>query len=289
MIATLVNAAVVIACALLGNFLQRGFPDRLRTLLMQALGICIVVVGLRMVLDVSNDIVIVLSIAIGTVIGHFCQLDRHLDNLGVRVKQIAKVDDARFVDGFVSASLLFCVGAMAIVGSFEAGLNQNYSILFTKSVLDGIMAIVLGSTLGIGVAFSAVAVILYQGALTLLAGLLSPVLTDLVVSYMSAAGGIMIMAIGITTAGIREINTVNTLPGLLVAAAARLYPARRWAWREKRSKDEKGQTQIFFSDPSRDKMGCHWCSGAARSGADRRWRSTPDDGTEPCSRSCLWN
>ena len=86
MIATLVNAAVVIACALLGNFLQRGFPDRLRTLLMQALGICIVVVGLRMVLDVSNDIVIVLSIAIGTVIGHFCQLDRHLDNLGVRVK-----------------------------------------------------------------------------------------------------------------------------------------------------------------------------------------------------------
>ena len=213
MIATLVNAAVVIACALLGNFLQRGFPD---TLLMQALGICIVVVGLRMVLDVSNDIVIVLSIAIGTVIGHFCQLDRHLDNLGVRVKQIAKVDDARFVDGFVSASLLFCVGAMAIVGSFEAGLNQNYSILFTKSVLDGIMAIVLGSTLGIGVAFSAVAVILYQGALTLLAGLLSPVLTDLVVSYMSAAGGIMIMAIGITTAGIREINT---LPGLLVAAA----------------------------------------------------------------------
>lgn len=219
MIATLVNAAVVIACALLGNFLQRGFPDRLRTLLMQALGICIVVVGLRMVLDVSNDIVIVLSIAIGTVIGHFCQLDRHLDNLGVRVKQIAKVDDARFVDGFVSASLLFCVGAMAIVGSFEAGLNQNYSILFTKSVLDGIMAIVLGSTLGIGVAFSAVVVILYQGALTLLAGLLSPVLTDLVVSYMSAAGGIMIMAIGITTAGIREVNTVNTLPGLLVAAA----------------------------------------------------------------------
>lgn len=137
----------------------------------------------------------------------------------MRVKQIAKVDDARFVDGFVSASLLFCVGAMAIVGSFEAGLNQNYSILFTKSVLDGIMAIVLGSTLGIGVAFSAVAVILYQGALTLLADLLSPVLTDLVVSYMSAAGGIMIMAIGITTAGIREINTVNTLPGLLVAAA----------------------------------------------------------------------
>ena len=218
MLATLVNAGVVIICALLGNYLQRGFPEKLRTLMMQILGICIIVVGLRMVLDVDNDIVIVLSIAIGTVIGHFCHLDRHLDSLGERVKMVAKVDDARFVEGFVSASLLFCVGAMAIVGSFEAGLNHNYSILFTKSVLDGIMAIVLGSTLGIGVAFSAAAVIIYQGVLTLLASLLSPVLTDLVVSYMSAAGGIMIMAIGVTTAGIREINTVNTLPGLLVAA-----------------------------------------------------------------------
>lgn len=218
MIATLVNAVVVVLCALLGNFLQRGFPEKLRTLMMQILGLCVIVVGLRMVLDVSNDMIIVLSVAIGTVIGHFCHLDRHLDNLGIRVKTLAKVDDARFVDGFVSASLLFCVGAMAIVGSFEAGLNDNYSIIFTKSVLDGIMAIVLGSTLGIGVAFSAVAIVVYQGALTLLAGLLSPVLTDLVVSYMSAAGGIMIMAIGVTTAGIKDINTVNTLPGLIVAA-----------------------------------------------------------------------
>ncbi len=218
MIATLVNAVVVVLCALLGNFLQRGFPEKLRTLMMQILGLCVIVVGLRMVLDVSNDMIIVLSVAIGTVIGHFCHLDRHLDNLGIRVKTLAKVDDARFVDGFVSASLLFCVGAMAIVGSFEAGLNGNYSIIFTKAVLDGIMAIVLGSTLGIGVAFSAVAIVVYQGALTLLAGLLSPVLTDLVVSYMSAAGGIMIMAIGVTTAGIKDINTVNTLPGLIVAA-----------------------------------------------------------------------
>ena len=146
MIATLVNAVVVVLCALLGNFLQRGFPEKLRTLMMQILGLCVIVVGLRMVLDVSNDMIIVLSVAIGTVIGHFCHLDRHLDNLGVRVKTLAKVDDARFVDGFVSASLLFCVGAMAIVGSFEAGLNGNYSIIFTKAVLDGIMAIVLGST-----------------------------------------------------------------------------------------------------------------------------------------------
>lgn len=218
MVATLVNAVVVVLCALLGNFLQRGFPEKLRTLMMQILGLCVIVVGLRMVLDVCNDMIIVLSVAIGTVIGHFCHLDRHLDNLGIRVKTLAKVDDARFVDGFVSASLLFCVGAMAIVGSFEAGLNGNYSIIFTKAVLDGIMAIVLGSTLGIGVAFSAVAIVVYQGALTLLAGLLSPVLTDLVVSYMSAAGGIMIMAIGVTTAGIKDINTVNTLPGLIVAA-----------------------------------------------------------------------
>lgn len=218
MIATIVNALVVVVCALVGNFLQRGFPDKLRSLLMQALGLCVLVVGLRMVLDFSNDIVIVLSIAIGAVIGHFCHIDKHLDNLGAGVKRLAKVNDDHFVEGFVSASLIFCVGAMAIVGAFEAGLNHNYSILLTKSVLDGVMAIVLASTMGIGVAFSAVVVIIYQGALTLLAGLLSPLLTDLVVSAMSAAGGVMIMAIGISTAGIREINTANLLPGLLVAA-----------------------------------------------------------------------
>lgn len=217
MIATIINTLVVIVCALLGNRLKRGFPDKLRRQLVQILGICVMLIGLRMALDGDNDLIVVLSIAIGTVIGYLCHLERHVNNLGERMKALIHLEDDRFVEGFVSASLLFSIGAMSVVGSFEAGLHHNYDILLTKSVLDGVMSIVLGSTLGIGVAFSAVVVFAYQGLLTLLAGVLSPLLTELVITYLSACGGVIIVAIGIDVSGLKAMNTTNTLPSLLVA------------------------------------------------------------------------
>ncbi|MEF2823831.1 MAG: DUF554 domain-containing protein [Peptococcaceae bacterium] len=217
MIATIINTLVVIVCALLGNRLKRGFPDKLRRQLVQILGICVMLIGLRMALDGDNDLIVVLSIAIGTVIGYLCHLERHVNNLGERMKALIHLEDDRFVEGFVSASLLFSIGAMSVVGSFEAGLHHNYDIILTKSVLDGVMSIVLGSTLGIGVAFSAVVVFAYQGLLTLLAGVLSPLLTELVIAYLSACGGVVIVAIGIDVSGLKAMNTTNTLPSLLVA------------------------------------------------------------------------
>lgn len=217
MIATLINTFVVIICALIGNSLKRGFPEKLRGQLVQILGICVIVIGLRMALEGNNDLIVVLSIAIGTVIGYLCHLERRVNNLGERMKALIHLEDDRFVEGFVSASLLFSIGAMSVVGSFEAGLNQNYDIILTKSVLDGVMSVVLGSTLGIGVAFSAVVVFVYQGLLTLLAGILSPFLTEIVIDYLCACGGVIIVAIGIDVSGLKAINTANTLPSLLVA------------------------------------------------------------------------
>ena len=208
MIATIINTLVVIVCALLGNRLKRGFPDKLRRQLVQILGICVMLIGLRMALDGDNDLIVVLSIAIGTVIGYLCHLERHVNNLGERMKALIHLEDDR---------LLFSIGAMSVVGSFEAGLHHNYDIILTKSVLDGVMSIVLGSTLGIGVAFSAVVVFAYQGLLTLLAGVLSPLLTELVIAYLSACGGVVIVAIGIDVSGLKAMNTTNTLPSLLVA------------------------------------------------------------------------
>lgn len=218
MIATIVNTIVVALCALVGMFMSRGIPEQLRALLVQVLGICVCIVGLRMTLAGDNDLIIVISVALGTVMGYAMQLDRRFDEFGEKVKAIAGVKDSRFVEGFVSASFLYCVGAMSIVGSFEAGLNGNYSILFTKSVLDGIMSVVLGSTLGIGVAFSAFGVLTYQGALTFLAGVLSPVLTETVIAYLSASGGILIIGIGLSIAEIKSINTINMLPSIFIAA-----------------------------------------------------------------------
>lgn len=218
MIGTIVNMIVILLSGMLGNQLKRGIPKELRNLIMQILGLCVIVIGMRMALAAENDLVIVISIALGALVGYACHLDKKMNCFGERVKKLVRVQDNDFVDGFVSASLIFCVGSMAIVGAFEAALNHNYTVLFTKSALDGIMAIVLASSMGIGVAFSAFAVLMYQGALTLLAGFLSPVLTAEVVGYLSACGGVMIMAIGLTTAGIKEINTINLLPGLLFVA-----------------------------------------------------------------------
>lgn len=217
MIATIINTIVVIICATIGNRLKRGFPENLRRQLVQILGICVMLIGLRMALAGESDLIIVLSIALGTLIGYLFRLEERMNNLGESMKRLVHIDDERFVEGFVSASLLFSIGAMSIVGSFEAGLHHHYDILLTKSVLDGVMSVVLGSTLGIGVAFSAIVIFLYQGVLTLLAGILSPILTDLVIGYLSACGGIVIVAIGIDVAGIKSINTANTLPALLVA------------------------------------------------------------------------
>lgn len=217
MIATIINTIVVIIGALLGNYLKRGIPEKLRGQMVQILGVCVILIGLRMALSGENDLIVVLSIAVGTVMGYCCHLEEHVNNLGARVKALSNIEDDRFVEGLVSASLLFSIGAMSIVGSFEAGLHHNYDIILTKTVLDGVMSIVLGSTLGIGVAFSAIVIFLYQGLFTMLAGVLSPFLTDLVISYLSATGGVIIVAIGIDVSGLKEINTTNSLPALLVA------------------------------------------------------------------------
>lgn len=218
MIGTIVNMIVVLCCGLIGNQLKKGIPKDLRNLIMQVLGLCVIVIGMRMALAAENDLVIVIAIALGALVGCACHLDVKMNQFGEAVKKLVRVQDNDFVDGFVSASLIFCVGSMAIVGSFEAALNHNYTVLFTKSALDGIMALVLASSMGIGVAFSAFAILLYQGALTILAGLLSSVLTPDVVGYLSSCGGVMIIAIGLTTSGIKEVNTINLLPGLLIVA-----------------------------------------------------------------------
>lgn len=218
MLATIINAAAIVICSIIGNFLRKGFPKELSRLIIDVLAVSVLVIGARMALQAENDIVVVISLVIGSAIGYACQLDKRLEKFGVWVQKKTRVNDNSFVEGFVSASLMFCVGAMAIVGALEAGLNHNYSVLLTKSVLDGTMSIVLASSMGIGVAFAALSLLVYQGSITLLAGVLQPVLTDSVIGYMTAVGGVLIMAIGVSMSGKWEIKTANTLPALLIAA-----------------------------------------------------------------------
>ena len=217
MLAAVVNAFTILLCALLGLFLKRGFSAKTKDTIMQGVGLMIVIIGAKMAVSAENDVVVILALAIGGLLGSMLKLDEKMEKLAFSLKKLCRISDSYFVDGFVNASLIFCVGAMAIIGSIEAAYG-NYDVIFVKSALDGIIAVVLSTTMGIGVAFSALAVLIYQGAITLLADLAGNILTEAVISYLSAAGGVLIIGIGLTTAEIKKFNTINLLPGIFLAA-----------------------------------------------------------------------
>lgn len=217
MLATIVNMLSVICGSILGLGLKRGIPNQAKDTIMQGMGLMTVVIGLKMAVSSEQDILVIISLILGGILGEWARLDYRLNHLGVAIKDKLHVQDSHFVDGFVSASLIFCVGAMAIVGSIEAGLNHDYTVIFTKATLDGIMSIVLASSMGIGVAFSALIILIYQGALTILAGVLQSILVEQVITCMSAAGGVLIMGIGLGIANIKSVNTINLLPAIFIA------------------------------------------------------------------------
>jgi uncharacterized membrane protein YqgA involved in biofilm formation len=221
LLGTIVNASVIIIGAILGNFLKSGFPERFKATLMQAISLAVILIGLSMALKTQNAMVVTLSIVIGGVIGELLRIEDWLNSLGLKLEQRFGNDNGNgnFAKAFVSASLVYCVGAMAIMGSLESGLTGNYNTLFIKSILDGVSSIVFASSMGIGVAFSALPVFLYQGGITLAAGYIKPLLTDAIVREMTATGGLLIFGIGINilTGGKVQIKVGNLLPALLVA------------------------------------------------------------------------
>lgn len=216
MIAQVINGVAILIGALIGNKVRGGISDRFRSILMQAMALAVMLIGLLGAVKTTDALTVVICLAIGAVIGEGINIEKRLEGLGDGIKRRLKGAEATFTEGFVSASLIFCVGAMAIVGSLDAGLRGEYSTILTKSLIDGITATVLASTLGIGVAFSGLAVLIYQGAITLLAGLLQPLLTDLIITEMSAVGGLLIFAIGLNMQGMTKIRVGNLLPAIFV-------------------------------------------------------------------------
>ncbi len=219
MLGTIVNAAVIILGAILGNFLKSGFPERFKVTLMQAISLAVILIGLSMALKTGNVMVVILSIVIGGVIGELLRIEDRLNSLGLKLEQRFGGDNGNFAKAFVSASLVYCVGAMAIMGSLESGLTGHYNTLFVKSILDGVSSIVFASSMGIGVAFSALPVFLYQGSITLAAAYIKPLLTDAIIREMTATGGLLIFGIGVNllTGGKLQIKVGNLLPAIFVA------------------------------------------------------------------------
>lgn len=221
MIGVLVNTATVIIGSLIGLVFNKGIPAKYTNAIMTGIGLCTIYIGISGTLKGENALILIISIVLGVAIGTGLDIDKRINSLGEFIeKRLKKEGDnsASIAQGFITASLLFCIGAMTIVGSLNAGLRGDNEMLFTKSVLDLISSTVLSASLGIGVLFAAAFVLIFQGSIVLLAQFLQPVMTDLAIAEMTCAGSLMILALGLNLIGITKIKVANYLPALIIAS-----------------------------------------------------------------------
>ena len=220
---TIVNTLAIIAGAMIGVIAKKAIPQRMGDLVMSAIPIFVMVLGVQFGIASSNILIVIVSLVVGGIIGEWIDIDRRLDDFGVRIQSRMKGGDSNFSAAFVSTTLIYCVGSMAILGSIESGINGNHTILYTKSLMDGISAIFFASTLGAGVIFSGISVFIYQGILTVLAGYIGPYLSPEVVTEMSASGGILLIALSFTILGIKKIKVANLLPAIFLPVILMLF------------------------------------------------------------------
>ena len=216
MLGTIVNTLAIIVGSLLGIVFRGSIPNKYQVTIMQAISLAVILIGLKMAFKTDAILLVIFSLVIGSIFGEFIKIEDRLENLGKRLEtKFAKAGDG-IAKGFVVASLVYCVGSMAIVGSMESGLTGNHQTLFAKSALDGLSSIIFASTFGIGVLFSSISVFVYQGILTLTSTLMKPFLIPPVINQMSGVGGLLIMAIGFNLLEIKIIKVGNMLPAIFI-------------------------------------------------------------------------
>ncbi|WP_102348073.1 DUF554 domain-containing protein [Bacillus sp. Marseille-P3661] len=233
LLGTIVNGIAIILGTFLGKILNR-IPDKIKGLVLQSIGLSVVILGIQMGLKSEQFLIVILGLVFGSIWGEIIDLDSKLNTLGRWIeRKLGAKEEGGIAKGFVTATLIFVIGAMAIIGSLDSGLRGDHRVLYTKSLLDGFTSLVLATTLGIGVLFSAVPVMLYQGSIALLATKIEkwvpPQIMDSFIVEMTAAGGIMILAIGLNMLEITKIRVANMLPGIIVVA---LIVSGLYVWNE---------------------------------------------------------
>lgn len=218
LLGTLVNTCTVIAGALIGMLLKKGIPKRISDTVFYALALVTIYIGISGSLAGKNTLIAVIVMVLGALIGEALDIDKRVNSIGKKLEN--KFDkgnqSSTFAQGFTSASLLFCVGAMTIVGCLQAGIKGDNTILFTKSAMDFVSSMIFASTMGVGVLFSAVFVLVYQGLITLLAGVISPLLTDAVIAEMSCVGFIIIIGLGLNMLNVTKLKIMNFVPAIFL-------------------------------------------------------------------------
>ncbi|RDY25883.1 DUF554 domain-containing protein [Romboutsia weinsteinii] len=213
-----INSLTIALGCLIGLVIKGGIPEKLSTTIMNALALCVLYIGISGALEGTNTLITIISMAVGALIGELIDIDKWLNNLGIYIeKKFTKQDGKVSISqGFVSSSLLFCVGAMSVVGALDAGLLGNNETLLAKSILDGITSVIFTATFGIGVIFSSISVFLYQGSIALGASFLSGLLSTEVVNSMTSVGSLLIVALGLNMLKVTNIKVANLLPAMFL-------------------------------------------------------------------------
>jgi len=216
MIGTIINAGAVIVGSSIGLLLKKGLPEKYTTIYFQAVGLFTLVLGVQMSLKISEPLIVVLSLIAGGLTGEFCKLEERMNRFGDYLKKKLKRGNERFTEGLVTAFLLFCMGSMSILGPVEEGLTGNMSeLLKAKSLMDGFSAILLASALGIGVLFSTVPLLLYQGGITLLVILIGKNIPEQYINEITVIGGILLIGLALDILNIKKLHILNMLPSLI--------------------------------------------------------------------------
>lgn len=223
LLGSLLNALFIIIGALLGRMFK-NIPESMKQTVMSIIGLAVAVLGIQMGFESSNFIIVIISLVLGTMVGEWLNFDKQFNRFGQWVETLfgKRSEQESIAEGFVTATLIFVIGSMAIIGGLDSGLRNDHSVLITKGIIDGFTSIILASTLGIGVLLAAVPVFVYQGAIALFAGVISAYIPqealDLFIKEMTATGGIMILAIGLNVAGLTKIRVANLLPSIGIVA-----------------------------------------------------------------------
>lgn len=213
LLSSIVNGCAIVAGALIGALLNKGLPERITKGVMQGMALCVLAIGIQGIFDGENFLITLLSIALGGALGYWIDMDRHLTRFGNWLqKKLTKGEGSTFGEGFVAATLMVCIGAMAITGALDSGIRGDHTTLFAKSMLDFVTCLVLASSMGIGVALAGPACFLYQGAIALGGSAIAGFLSESMINEMSCVGSLLIIAIALNMLGMTKIKVVNLIP-----------------------------------------------------------------------------
>lgn len=228
MLGTIVNVITVLVGGSIGLVLKKGIREDISEMVMKGLALCTIYIGISSALQGQNTLVTIISIVLGVILGSLLDLDGKLNRFadGLERKFKKEGEKVSIAEGFITASLVFCVGAMTIVGSLQSGLTGDHTMLFTKSTLDFVSSMIYAASLGIGVLFSSIFVFVFQGGITLAASFIAPFLNDAVIAEMTCAGGLLIIGLGLNLMGVTKLKLMNYLPAIFLPIA--LVPIANW-------------------------------------------------------------